>query len=97
MAKTFVSPQTGSTYIVVAEVDGFLVAYRRIDGGTRYRVRIQGSGAELPAVKQRLGYPQVWSDVKDGDHISCVVTATAENLAGAVADATRAVVLYTSA
>jgi len=95
MAKTFTSPQTGSEYRVVAEYGDFLICYRPIDGGKRFRVRIQGpEPLSLCGVKKRLHNFDIWSNVKDGDHISVVVPNDGQSLANAVADAVRAVMLY---
>jgi len=86
MAQTFVSPQTGSEYIIVNTEPTIFVAYRCLGAG-RYRVRIQGPVGDLERIKKYL--PPAWGEVKDGDHLSITVDG-ALNLANAVGDAVRA-------
>jgi hypothetical protein len=86
--STFKSPQTGSVYLVAAEVtDEVLVCFRNLGDGT-CRVRIQGPKAFLEATRAQL--PASWGHVKDGDHLSVVVAEA--SLPYAVGDAMRAIV-----
>lgn len=87
--RIFKSPQTGSIYTIANSGEELFVSYRPLGGGT-YRVRVQGNPETLDAVKAHLQRPGVWSDLKDGDHISVVVTEP--DLADAVADAVRAII-----
>lgn len=84
----FQSPQTGSLYNTVFDPSIF-VAYRPI-GYNQYRVRIQSNDeAALEALRAHLKF-NLWSYIKDGDHISIVVDGF-ENVINTVNDATQAI------
>jgi len=85
--EKFISPQTGSEYDVLGSCNDLMVCFRKLDS-IHYRVRVQGNSEKLERVLEFL--KKSWGGVKDGDHISVVVSLT--NLPGAVADAVNAII-----
>ncbi len=71
MTKTFVSPQTGSVYVVVAESPQATVGVRYLgkkDGVKHYRITLRSNLEWL----SNFAYELKWSEIKDNDHVSAV-------------------------
>jgi len=89
--RTFTSPQTGSTYKVVTEISDIILCYREVNNGI-YRVSIQCNNTYgLHRIFQNLIRSDLWSDIKNDDHIS--LDCSASDLKNVLADALRAIVM----